>query len=401
MTLPLDESTVATDATPSPRVSRQGQGGGPKTSFGKEASSKNATTHGLAGRELHTLPDYFQRDVHDRMTYYVAHHQPRCDNDSALCGLAAIGFVQHRESLSEKRQYLRIRSYRAQGCWEIDRNAEVVELALRLSKRPEAVAAALAKTLHGALWLLGRWKHLARCLEVVGDWLEEDVKLAYDLLGRDPAVRQHDPDRLAGGSLAERKDLVAKQIQTLQTLVDGPLKQIDVETRMLAIQGEGFLDDPVYRRIDRYGNRALKLNRDCIAELERRRIARGLDAYNPDGTIATPPPKPGDPTRGEPDPNYRPSFYPIEQIQAAAREAEKPLPNREEPRPESPTPATTSTLMPSSIRNEPAEARRRPSPEQVRGFQRRAAEDRKADRREKERARAERKAAKAARKRNR
>ncbi|MFO0960212.1 MAG: hypothetical protein U0800_22695 [Isosphaeraceae bacterium] len=36
------------------------------------------------------MPDYFQNDVHERMFYYVAHHQPQCDDDNALCGLAAI-----------------------------------------------------------------------------------------------------------------------------------------------------------------------------------------------------------------------------------------------------------------------------------------------------------------------
>ncbi|MFO0960712.1 MAG: hypothetical protein U0800_25300 [Isosphaeraceae bacterium] len=147
-----------------PKVSRQGQGGGPKTRFGKEASSKNATTHGLSGRQIYTLPNHFQRDVHERMTFYVAHHQPRSDNDAALCGLAAIGFVQHRQALSEKFQYLQRRSQRAQGCWEIDRHADAVILASRLAKRPEVVAAQLAKSLYGALWLLGRWKHLAQSL---------------------------------------------------------------------------------------------------------------------------------------------------------------------------------------------------------------------------------------------
>ncbi|MFO0958650.1 MAG: hypothetical protein U0800_14670 [Isosphaeraceae bacterium] len=279
MTVPRDESTVATVDTPPPKVSRQGQGGGPKTAFGKAASSKNATTHGLAAKQARTLPDYFQNDVHERMFYYVAHHQPQCDDDNALCGLAAIGFVQHRNALSEQFQYLRVRSRRAQTCWSLDRSVDAGLLAQKLPKRPGVVSLQLAGTYHGAIWLLDRWHHLARSLEGTGLWSEEEIQLAYDLLGRDAMSRQHDPDRVVAGTLEERKALVSKRIARLQELVDGPLKELDAEQRLQAIRGQGYLDDPVYRRFDRYGNRALKLNRDCLAELERRRT--GLDGNNP------------------------------------------------------------------------------------------------------------------------
>ncbi|MFO0956901.1 MAG: hypothetical protein U0800_05465 [Isosphaeraceae bacterium] len=191
------------------------------------------------------------------------------------------------------------------------------------------------------------------------------------------------------------KELVAKRIaRKPQELVDGPLKELDAEQRLQAIRGQATWTTRPHRRFDRYGNRALKLNRDCLAELERRRIARGLDAYNPDGTIATPPPKPGDP-EVELDPDYRPRFYrlPEEEHQANEPEAEKPRPIRNEPRAASPAPEP--------IRNEPAEPRRRPNAEEIQKAQRKLAEDRKAQDREKARLRAERKAAKAARKRNR
>ncbi|MFO0957107.1 MAG: hypothetical protein U0800_06520 [Isosphaeraceae bacterium] len=327
------------------------------------------------------------------MIYYVAHHQPQCDSDSALCGLAAIGFVQHRESLSEKYQYLMIRSRRALTCWGLDRAADAGLLAAKLSRRPDAVASQLAATYYGAIWLLERWEHLARSLELVEHWTEDEIRLAYDMLGRDAMTRQHDPDRLAKGTLEERKAVVAKRIARLQELVDGPLKELDVEQRMQAIRGEGYLDDPAYRRLDRYGNRALKLNRDSIAELDRRRIARGLEAYNPDGSIATPPPKPGEPVI-EADPNYRPHFYvphddepPPEPAPEPAVDKRRPI--RNEPRSEPPP------------RDEPAAPARRPGADEIRELRRKAAEDRKAEDRENARNRAARKAAKAARKRNR
>ncbi|MFO0956521.1 MAG: hypothetical protein U0800_03530 [Isosphaeraceae bacterium] len=392
MTLPIDDLAPIPEIVPPPKVSRQGQGGGPKTVFGKEASSKNATTHGLSARLIRTLPDHFGLEVDDRLKFYVAYHQPRTDNDMDLCGQAAIAFVQHRESFREKYFYLQMRSQRAQASWQLDREADAALLGFRLAKRPSVVAAELRKSLHGALWMLERWGYLQESLDVVGLWREEEVQRAYDLLGRDEVEREHDPDRVSKGTLEERKALVAAQVRILKDLAEGPLKELDAEQRQRAIDGDMYLDDPILRRIDRYGQRAFRINRDCLAELERRRIGRGLEAYNPDGSIASPPPRPGDPPRGEPNPNDRPVFFRIDDPPQPAA-AEKPQPIRNEPRaetPKAPNPA-----------NDRDERRPRPSPEELAELRRQATADLQARRREQDRARAERKAAKLARKRNR
>ncbi|MFO0959149.1 MAG: hypothetical protein U0800_17255 [Isosphaeraceae bacterium] len=309
MTLPIDETAPRIQDAPPSKVSRQGQGGGPKTAFGKEASSKNATTHGLSSRVPRNVPDSFRDDIDERMTFYVAQKQPQTDEDSSLCGLAALGFVQHREAVAEKQVYLKVRSYRAQVAWEADRISEAADLGARISKRPETVAADLGKSLHGALWLLDRWKFLLGCLDTAGKWNEEEVSMAYDLLGRDRMTRQADPERIAAGDLDVCRAIASKRIEHLEKHVIGPYTALDRVLRGMAVAGEHYLDDPTFRRLNRYENRALKLNRDCLAELERRRIARGLESYNPDGTIATPPPLDADPDDIEPDPDYRPVFY--------------------------------------------------------------------------------------------
>ncbi|MFO0955952.1 MAG: hypothetical protein U0800_00630 [Isosphaeraceae bacterium] len=403
MTIPNDPP----NDEPPPKVSRQGQGGGPKTAFGKAASSRNATTHGLSGRVVRNVPDSFRADVDERMTFYVAHHQPQTDDDTALCGLAALGYVQHREAIAEKLVYLKVRSYHAEVTWENDRIAEVAALGSRLPKRPDVVAPELGRTLHGAMWLLERWVYLVKCLDAVGKWNDEDASMAYDLLGRDLVTRQQDPDRLASGCLEERRAVAEAQVRKLRGLVDGPYRELDPILRGMAVAQEHYLDDPVFRRLTRYEHRALNLNRDCLAELERRRIARGLDAYNPDGTIATPPPKPGRAEAEGPEGGYQPVFYrPVEDEApepppAPAASHPDPYPRlkrvftdlRPAP-PRAPEPAPT-------VANEAAEPRPRPNAEQLREAHRQRAEDRKADRREKDRIRAERKAARAARRRNR
>ena len=387
MTLPDDAHLE------NPQPSRQGQGGGPKTAFGKAASCMNAVTHGLSVRKVQNLPSKLQEEVDERMAVYVARHQPISDDDWALCSLASLSFVQHREAIQEKEVYLSVRSYQAQVTWEVDRIAETAQLGARISKRPEVVAAELNRTYYGALWLLERWKYLARCLETTGIWTEADVSMAYDLLGRDLQVRGQDPQNLGSGGLDVRRAIATKHLEDLEAKINGTFRNLDTILRGMAVNREHYLDEPVFRRLIRLENRALKANRDYIAELERRRIARGLESYEVDGTLCTTPPGPDDLPMEDPPEGYKPIFY---------------QPIKKEPVTESQPQSVTRP-----IRNEPKEVvkvepkprveRPRPelTPEQQQAARQQQAERQKADRRAKNRLRAERKAAKAARKRNR
>ncbi|MFO0960210.1 MAG: hypothetical protein U0800_22685 [Isosphaeraceae bacterium] len=143
----------------------------------------------------------------------------------------------------------------------------------------------------------------------------------------------------------------------------GRSRNSTAEQRLQAIRGQGYLDDLVYRRFDRYGNRALKLNRDCIAELERRRTC-GLDACQPDGTIATPLPKPGD-LEVEPIPTIGRGLHqlPEEELRANEPEAEKPRSIRNEPRAAvaGPSPSRSATSRPSRGAGRTRRRSRRPS----------------------------------------
>lgn len=336
MTLPNDDPalvSVSVDESPAcAAASRQGQGGGPKTPFGKESSCKNATTHGLTGRALKNLPDRIHDRVNTRMTAYVPYYQPQTDEDMELCRLAALGHAQHETAQEEQYRFLKNRSERAQSSWEFDRAAEAGRLGERLSKRPAVVAAELSATLHGALWLIGRWDSLENALNALGRWDDGQVATAYDLMGRDAEARQFDPDKLAQGNPDNLRALVARHRDKLRKLVDGPHRDRDEELRRQAIDGEGFLNDPDYRRLVRYGDRALKLNQDCRKELERRREAREIDAFAPDGSIVTPPPLPGEPDRPDPDPDYTPIFHqPSEAPGPEVVEADEPA---SEPEPE-------------------------------------------------------------------
>ncbi|MFO0957363.1 MAG: hypothetical protein U0800_07830 [Isosphaeraceae bacterium] len=382
------------------RVSRQGQGGGPKTSFGKQASSKNATTHGLAAR--YRLKDHFQENVHERLKYYVARYQPQDDDDAFLCAQAAIGYTRERHAMGEAYQFLAVRAQRAILYWDFDREGDAALLAARLSKKPAEVAPRLAASLHGARWLLGRWGHLGDYLETVGDWLEPQVALAYDLLGIDAEVRKTDPKRLAKGSKEERLAVVAEEIRKLREMTEGEYLEHDRFLRKQAILGDGYLDDPAYRRFLRYGRQGQLLNERCLKELERRRVARNLPAYEPDGRLLAPIDPPGTPPHPAPEPlpENRIAFYephPLTRYhlldeaesEEANDRAESVSEAGSEPAP-SPAPAAPRPrLSPEELRKKADEARLKLEAE------------REARRREKARAKAERKAAKTARARQR
>ncbi|MFO0958778.1 MAG: hypothetical protein U0800_15320 [Isosphaeraceae bacterium] len=390
------ERSPEVDAEDTRKPSRQGQGGGPKTSFGKAASCTNATTHGLAAR--FRLPDVFQRQVNERMEHIVPRYQPRDDEDEFLCAQAAFGYARERRAMGEASRYLQIRSDRAQIYWHQDRWAEAAKLGGRLAKRPSEIAARLATSLHGARWMLDRWEHLRALLlmevdgETDGVWVDETVAMAYDLLGIDPVLRDADPKRLAKGSREERLAVVDAEMDRLRELTTGDYLEHDKMLRMKAICGEAFMQDPYYQRLLRYAREGQLLHERSIQELERRRIARDLPAYAPDGTLLHPIDPPGTPPRPEPLPLPKEhiAFYEPFEPPAPPPTMTPPPREREPEQPREPAPA------PPRPRLSPDEARRK-----VHEARQKQELDRRQAREEKARKRAERKALKAARARSR
>ncbi|MFO0958345.1 MAG: hypothetical protein U0800_13100 [Isosphaeraceae bacterium] len=398
---PPSESPETEDRS---RPSRQGQGGGPRTPFGKAASSQNATTHGSTA--IKRLPNYFQRQVDERMTFYVPRYQPIDDEDNFLCAQAAIGYARNRHAMHEAYQYLAIRSERAQLYWHQDRRGEVGRLGARLAKRPSEIAPKLEASLHGARWMLERWEHLRALLlmeadgETDGVWVDETVSMAYDLLGIDPALRDSDPKGLARGSREERLAVIDAEMDRLREMTTGLYFEHDKNLRLKAICGDAYMNAPDYRRLLRYAREGELLNERCLKELERRRIARNLPAYTPDGTPYQPIDPPGTPPRPAPEPlpEDEVAFYgtlnkkPVEPVShdREMAEAERRATGAESrPQPNEAPEAARPRISPDEARRKANEARLN------------LEADRKAARQEKARIRAERKATKAARQRGR
>ncbi|MFO0956637.1 MAG: hypothetical protein U0800_04110 [Isosphaeraceae bacterium] len=317
----LPSADEAERAEPAEGRSRQGQGGGPKTSFGKAASSQNATTHSLTSTVVENLPTYFEADVTERIGAYAADYTPRTDSDWSLVRMAALAFVQHQEALNEQMYYLADRACRAQHCWKYQRIDEVARISNRLATRPSEKVAALMLSAAGASRLLEQWKMLGRALDNWGTWEEGHQRMAFDLLGMDEIERPLDIHGVANGSKEVRRALVDRHVEELQGLISGAFAEEDERLRDGALKGKGYLNEPGFRRLVSYERRALRMNQDCLAELERRKAEReaaereeaATQAQAPRDTSITVAPDPKSPLENRP----RALPGPIDSIPAA------------------------------------------------------------------------------------
>ena len=74
-------------------------------------------------------------------------------------------------------------AWRAGSLWETDRRVAAEELGADLGRAPGRTVARLRRTPQGCDWLIERWEILARAAAVGQAWSEDQVRLAFDLLG--------------------------------------------------------------------------------------------------------------------------------------------------------------------------------------------------------------------------
>jgi len=168
---------------------------------------------------------------------------------------------------------------RAALCWAEDRRAAAAKLAAALPRRPEEVAARLARTRHGAGLMIGRWEALGRILAEKGAWSDPQRRLALDLLGvpldlRDRPATPLDPapDGDAPGHL---RALVAGELGRLRALAAGPLAELDAAERSAAERGlppEGHAA-PALAAVDRRERSAARRLQWCLSRLRKARPA--------------------------------------------------------------------------------------------------------------------------------
>src|SRR5690606_4510681 len=117
---------------------------------------------------------------------------------------------------------------------------EAERLGNRLEKDPSRVAAELMRTPQGCDWLADRWLLLASLAVDAGGWGDRLRKLAADLLGIPPELRDADPRVDPGRSAEEQAALARAEVEALHGLKAEALEAIDAADRDRAASGLAF-----------------------------------------------------------------------------------------------------------------------------------------------------------------
>jgi len=249
---------MATDLQIAANRTNAAKSTGPRTAAGKDASRRNALTHGLSGAGL-VLTVAEQAAVAERLAAW----SPSYGDLPPHRRWALAEMV--RESVridrcDEEEAALRARAAeRAGSSWDDDRDLAAEELGLRLGRKPSLVLLRLSATPQGCAWLLGRWEGLAAVLGAGGDWDESQVRLAQDLLGVNPLFRDlpgmlepdggdSDPDAVRACRLA----VAVGEAGRLRDRIEGPASASDDLDRGLALRGIEVDPDPGLARLRRY-----------------------------------------------------------------------------------------------------------------------------------------------------
>jgi hypothetical protein len=164
---------------------------------------------------------------------------------------------------------------RARVCWESDRCQVVDDLGAKLPKAPRRIARTLGRCRQGADWLIEHWKGLAEVLESKGGWDEAQRRLAFDLLGVPPDLRDGSirvPSATDRTALAE---LVAREIGRLEKRLETALIGLDEAEQSMAMSAMPLSEDATTARLRRYEASA---RRDFFRALDELRRHQQPDA---------------------------------------------------------------------------------------------------------------------------
>jgi hypothetical protein len=265
---------------------------GPRTPDGKMNSRKNSLKHGLTGKGV-VLPAEDEAELAERKARMVAALKPADDEELELIDRMALARLRmDRAARLESARRIQA-SARALTCWADDRRVLAEELALKLSKRPALVARQLRRTLQGCELLLDRWRGLLRSAEGGTPWDEGQRARALDLLGAPIEDRQHHPSVHEKATAEECAAIARGEIEHLEGRRDGYLEDDDESERLLAETGLAFDDSPAGRRLWSYERANERIYSRGLAELERRRRARGEKPAAARPRPASPPPVAG------------------------------------------------------------------------------------------------------------
>ncbi len=271
------------DGPPPPAIARR-RGGGPKTPEGKLRSRRSSLKHGLCSKEV--LPDDLAAIVARRTAEFVAEFQPRSPYEQFLVREMALASARLDRCAAMTIVDIGRGIERALLCWDHDRRMAVEELGARLAKDPARVAWSLRGCTQGADWLIERWEALGTILKNTGTWTEEQRRLAFDMLGVAPALREGSdavppPDDVPGMAA-----LVAREVERLRARQEEALDRLDRTRRAMAADGMPLEEDAATARLRKYEGSCRRAFNAARAELLRLREAKAA----PEPSKAGPPP---------------------------------------------------------------------------------------------------------------
>jgi hypothetical protein len=263
---------VEAEAESPPAPPAQKRGGGPRTEQGRLVSRRNALKDGLRAKVL--LPDGLEAVIAARTAEFDEQFQPESPYETWLVGEIAQATAKLDRCAELTIIDLERGIDRALLCWEADRRKAADALAARLPRDPGRVARALSGSRQGADWMIEHWEGLGAVLQAHGGWDDAQRRLAFDLLGVAPELRDGSDKVPPANDAAALAGLVAEEVYWLRKAQEVSLVPLDQAERSMAAAGMPLEEDACTARLRRYEARIRRELRWAHGEL--RRVREGL-----------------------------------------------------------------------------------------------------------------------------
>jgi hypothetical protein len=222
------------------------RGRGAVTERGKSRVSANAVTHAVTARKH--IPEQLQKQIQERKEGLIREYAPSSESQKILIEQLAHASIMLLHTYEQMQIQIAADALRALTCWDDDRRVQALDLAARLPKDPERVAARLRQTQQGAHWLLDKLTVLEESYKSLQSWDDTQRQLACHLLGM--AAPDETSDR-PWPSNAELAELIADERAELQRVVEA-LAPSEEAYQMMAEHGIPVDPSPALRRLHRY-----------------------------------------------------------------------------------------------------------------------------------------------------
>ena len=245
-------------------------GSGAKSEGKGKGSRWNAVRHGCMAQTL--LPADLQKEVDDFTAVFTERYQPTDIAERAA--VATMGRTAAQLARNQKMKVVDLQRTmdRAIIEWDNDRAVYIDQLLERFDNGP-GVVGALARSKHGAEWLLRTWRGLDEVLDIAGRWTDDQVGLAMKLSDTRPELWDTYRTELLEAPAKDLAAIVSREVDWLEESLEYALNSLDWADRLMAASGAPPEEDAVTKRLRKQESR-LKLEfRRAKAEIEESRAA--------------------------------------------------------------------------------------------------------------------------------